>query len=94
MFDLLDRPTEPEPNVRMSIPNENWGMINSRALISALRRSNSPLSIYVHIVSKWDRVSPAYIENLIAEMDLLEVANGRSVNLFIWGVITYYLDSL
>ena len=92
MFDLLDPPTEPEPHVRISLPSASWGNINSGLLISALRRSPAPLSIYVHIISKGQRVSPAYIENVIAEMDLLEVAHGRSVNQVHWGGSPHALD--
>jgi coproporphyrinogen III oxidase-like Fe-S oxidoreductase len=92
MFDLLDRATEAEPGVRLSIPSASWGIINGGLLISALRRSSSPLSIYIHIVSKWQRVSPAYIDNLIAEMDLLEVAHGRRANQVHWGGSPHALD--
>jgi coproporphyrinogen III oxidase-like Fe-S oxidoreductase len=93
MFDLLDPPTEPEPQVRISIPSASWGSVNTGLLISALRRSSRPLSIYVHIISKHQRVSPAYIENLIAEMDLFEVAHGRPVTQVHWGGSPHALDT-
>src|SRR5262245_65617255 len=79
MFDLLDPATEPEPHVRISIPSASWGAVNTRLVVSALRRSSRPVSIYVHIISRFQRVSPAYIENLISEMDLLVVTHGRIV---------------
>jgi coproporphyrinogen III oxidase-like Fe-S oxidoreductase len=93
MFDLLDPATEPEPHVQNPIPSASWGVINTGLLISALRRSSRPLSIYVHIVSKHQRVSPAYIENLIAEMDLFEVAHGRAVTQVHWGGSPHALDT-
>jgi coproporphyrinogen III oxidase-like Fe-S oxidoreductase len=92
MFDLLDRPTEPEPHVRNGLPQSGWGFINRGLLISALRKSGAPLSIYVHVISKWQRVSPAYLENLIAEMDLVEVAHGRPVTQVHWGGSPHALD--
>jgi coproporphyrinogen III oxidase-like Fe-S oxidoreductase len=92
MFDVLDRPTEPEPDVRIRLPQTSWGVINRGLLISALRRSRAPLSIYVHIISKWQRVEPAYIENLIAEMDLLDIAHGRSATQVPWGGSPCALD--
>jgi coproporphyrinogen III oxidase-like Fe-S oxidoreductase len=92
MLELLDRPTEPEPNVRMCIPSASWGIVTSGMLVSALRRSDAPLSIYVHIVSKWQRVANVYLENLIAEMDLLEIAHGRRVKQVHWGGSPHALD--
>jgi coproporphyrinogen III oxidase-like Fe-S oxidoreductase len=92
MLELLDRATEPEPNVTISVPAASWRVANGGVLISALRRSNSPLSIYVHIVSKWQRVSPSYIDNVIAEMDLLEIAHGRLVTQVHWGGSPHALD--
>jgi coproporphyrinogen III oxidase-like Fe-S oxidoreductase len=62
-------------------------------LISALRKSEVPLSIYIHIISKWGRVAPAYIENLIAEMDLIDVAHGRPAVQVHWGGSPQALDS-
>src|SRR5205823_4743428 len=85
MFDLLDPVTEPEPHVRISISSASWRIVNPGLLISALRRSKRPVSIYVHVISKHQRVSPAYIENLILEMDLFEVAHGRTVTQVHWG---------
>jgi oxygen-independent coproporphyrinogen-3 oxidase len=77
-------------------------------LVSALRRSEAPLSIYVHVpfcerlclycgcnvvIKKDHAVAPPYIEHLIAEMDLLEVAHGRPVTQMHWGGGTpTYLD--
>jgi coproporphyrinogen III oxidase-like Fe-S oxidoreductase len=93
MFDLLDPATEPEPHVRISVPSASWATVNAGLVVSALRKSNRPLSIYVHIISKKQRVSPAYIENLISEMDLLEVAHGRSVTQVHWGGSPHALDT-
>jgi coproporphyrinogen III oxidase-like Fe-S oxidoreductase len=61
-------------------------------LVSALRKSDRPLSIYVHIISKWQRVAPAYIENVIAELDLMEAAHGRLVTQVHWGGSPHALD--
>ena len=83
MFDVLDRP---------SLPQSCWGPINRGLLISALRKSDAPLSVYVHIISKFQKVSAAYIENLIAEMDLVEVAHGRLVTQVHWGGSPHALD--
>ena len=93
MFDLLDPATEPAPHVRISIPSASWGAVNTGLLISALRRSSRPLSVYVHIISKHQRVSAAYIENLISEMDLLDVAHGRLVTQVHWGGSPHALDT-
>jgi coproporphyrinogen III oxidase-like Fe-S oxidoreductase len=93
MFDLLDPATEPEPHVRISIPSASWGPVNTGLVISVLRRSSRPLSIYVHIISRFQRVSPAYIENLISEMDLLGVAHGRLVTQVHWGGSPHALDT-
>jgi len=68
-------------------------MVNTGLVISAIRRSIRPLSIYVHIVSKHQRVSPAYIEDLISEMDLLDVAHGRSAAQVHWGGSPHALDT-
>jgi len=51
------------------------------------------LSIYVHIISKHQRVSAAYIENLISEMDLFEVAHGRTLTQVHWGGSPHALDT-
>jgi coproporphyrinogen III oxidase-like Fe-S oxidoreductase len=85
MFDVLDPATEPEPHVRISIPSTSWRVVNTGLLTSGLRRSRRPLSIYAHIISKFGRVSAGYIENLISEMDLLEVAHGRALTQVHWG---------
>jgi coproporphyrinogen III oxidase-like Fe-S oxidoreductase len=93
MFDLLDPATEPEPHVRISIPSTSWSAVNTGLLISALRRSHRPLSIYVHIISKHQRVARGYIEKLISEMDLLEIAHGRVVTQVHWGGSPHALDT-
>jgi len=69
-------------------------------LISALRRSSAPLSIYVHVpfcehlclycgcnvVVKKDHAAAApYLKQLIAEMELVDVAAGRVVTQMHWG---------
>ena len=93
MFDLLDPATEPEPHVKISIPSASWSAVNTGLVISALRRSHRPLSIYVHISSKHQRVARGYIENLISEMDLLEIAHGRVVTQVHWGGSPHALDT-
>ncbi len=93
MFDLLDPATEPEPRVRISIPVASWSIANGGLFVSALRRSTRPLSIYVHVISKRQRVSPAYVKNLISEMDLFEVAHGRSLSQVHWGGSPHALDT-
>jgi coproporphyrinogen III oxidase-like Fe-S oxidoreductase len=85
MFDLLDAATEPEPRIRVSLPCTSWRVVNTGLLVSGLRRSSRPLSIYVHIISKYGRVAQSYIENLISEMDLLDVAHGRNLTQVHWG---------
>lgn len=71
---LLDRLTDPVPEVAAGLSPARWELTNSGLLISALRRSKAPLSIYVHIISKWRRVPDSYIDNVISETELLEVA--------------------
>jgi coproporphyrinogen III oxidase-like Fe-S oxidoreductase len=93
MFYLLDPATEPEPHVKISVPNTSWESVNSGLLISGLRRSHRPLSMYVYIISKHHRVSPAYAENLISEMDLFEVAHGRPLTQVHWGGSPHALDT-
>jgi len=93
MFDLLDAATEPEPHVRISVPCTSWGIVNTGLLVSGLRRSSRPVSIYVHIISKYGRVASSYIENLISEMDLLDVAHGRTLTQVHWGGSPHSLDT-
>ena len=109
MIELLDRYNQPTPRYTSYPPAPHWGPINSGLLVSALRRSTSPLSIYVHIpfcdrlclycgcnvvVKKDHAVAGPYIEDLIQEMDLYEAAHGRIVTQMHWGGGTpTYFDS-
>jgi len=69
-------------------------------LISALRKSTAPLSIYVHIpfcerlclycgcnvvIKKDHSIADGYIQNVIEEMDLAEIAHHRAVTQMHWG---------
>ena len=108
MLELLKRYNTPTPRYTSYPPAPNWHGAQSGVLISALRRSTAPLSIYVHVpfcerlclycgcnvVVKKDH-SPAapYIDHLISEMELAEVARGRLVTQMHWGGGTpTYLD--
>ena len=77
-------------------------------MVHAVETSSRPLSIYVHIpfcerlclycgcnviINKDHSVAIPYIERLVAEMDLLKAAHGRTVNQIHWGGGTpTYLD--
>jgi oxygen-independent coproporphyrinogen-3 oxidase len=105
---LLKRYNAPAPRYTSYPPAPHWNGAHGGLLVSALRRSAAPLSIYVHVpfcerlclycgcnvvIKKDHAVAPPYIEHLIAEMDLLEVAHGRSVTQMHWGGGTpTYLD--
>jgi coproporphyrinogen III oxidase-like Fe-S oxidoreductase len=93
MLEVPDRLTDPMPEVVAELPLWRWEIANSGLLISALRRSTAPLSIYIHITSRWHHVADSYIENVIAEMELLTVAHGRVVHQMHCGGSAAYLDS-
>ncbi len=108
MIELLKRYNAPTPRYTSYPPAPHWQAGHSGLRISALRKSTSPLSVYVHIpfcerlclycgcnvvIKKDHSLAPAYIEHLIREMDLAEVAHGRLVTQMHWGGGTpTYLD--
>jgi oxygen-independent coproporphyrinogen III oxidase len=105
---LLQRYNGPTPRYTSYPPAPHWQAAHSGLLTSALRRSTAPLSIYVHIpfcerlclycgcnvvVKKNHAAAGPYLEHLIAEMDLAEVAHGRTTTQIHWGGGTpTYLD--
>jgi oxygen-independent coproporphyrinogen-3 oxidase len=111
MFDtiqMLNRYNAPTPRYTSYPPAPHWQAANAGLLISALRRSTAPLSIYVHIpfcerlclycgcnviIKKDHSVAASYIDHLTSEMDLAEEAHGRLVTQMHWGGGTpTYLD--
>src|SRR4051812_38159504 len=91
---LLRRYNEPTPRYTSYPAAPHWQPAHGGLLLSALRRSTAPLSVYVHVpfcerlclycgcnvVIKKDHDSAGpYIDHLIAEMDLVDVAHGRLV---------------
>ena len=97
---LLKRYNEPTPRYTSYPPAPHWLTAHGGLLLSALRRSAAPLSVYVHIpfcerlclycgcnvvIKKDHAAAGPYIEHLIAEMDLVEVAHGRMVTQMHWG---------
>jgi oxygen-independent coproporphyrinogen-3 oxidase len=108
VFELLSRYNQPAPRYTSYPPVPHWQAANRALLVSALRRSTAPLSIYVHIpfcerlclycgcnvvVKKDHSIAEAYVSNLIEELDLAEVAHGRTVTQMHWGGGTpTYLD--
>lgn len=110
MLELLKRYNAPAPRYTSYPPAPHWQAAHSGFLISALRRSTAPLSIYVHIpfcerlclycgcnvvIKKDHSVAPSYLRHLIKEMELAEAATGRLVTQMHWGGGTpTYLDSL
>ena len=100
MFELLERYNRPTPRYTSYPPAPHWDLVNNGLLVSALRRSTAPLSIYVHIpfceqlcaycacnviVSRDHKAASSYIEDVIAEMDLVEEAHNRLVTQMHWG---------
>jgi oxygen-independent coproporphyrinogen-3 oxidase len=100
MFELLERYNRPAPRYTSYPPAPHWDLVNNGLLVSALRRSGAPLSIYVHIpfceqlcwycacnviVSKNHKAASSYIEDVIAEMDLVKEAHNRLVTQMHWG---------
>ncbi len=105
---LLKRYNQPAPRYTSYPPVPHWQIANRDLLISALRKSTAPLSIYVHIpfcerlclycgcnvvIKKDHSIADGYIENVIEEMDLAEIAHHRAVTQMHWGGGTpTYLD--
>jgi len=106
---LLNRYNEPAPRYTSYPPAPQWSAAHRGLLISALRRSTAPLSIYVHIpfcerlclycgcnvvIKKDHSAAGGYIKNLIQEIELAEVAHNRVVTQMHWGGGTpTYLDA-
>jgi oxygen-independent coproporphyrinogen-3 oxidase len=107
-LELLRRYNEPTPRYTSYPPAPNWHAAHPGMLISALRKSTAPLSVYVHIpfcerlclycgcnvvIKKDHSVAEAYIKRLDEEMELAEVAHSRLVTQMHWGGGTpTYLD--
>ena len=100
VLQLLKRYNEPTPRYTSYPPVPHWQTAHSGLLVSALRKSAAPLSVYVHVpfcerlclycgcnvvVNKNHDVASPYIEHLIAEMELLDIAHGRLVTQMHWG---------
>jgi oxygen-independent coproporphyrinogen-3 oxidase len=98
--ELLQRYNQPAPRYTSYPPVPHWGAASGDLLRTAVTRSSAPLSIYVHIpfcerlclycgcnvvVKKDHSMADAYIDRLLAEMDLLDVAHGRAVTQIHWG---------
>ena len=108
LLELLKRYNTPTPRYTSYPPAPHWQAAHAGLLISALRMSIAPLSIYVHIpfcerlclycgcnvaIKKDHSVADAYVQNLIEEMDLAELAHRRVVTQMHWGGGTpTYLD--
>jgi oxygen-independent coproporphyrinogen-3 oxidase len=108
LHELLKRYNAPTPRYTSYPPAPHWQAAQGTLLNSALRKSVAPLSIYVHIpfcerlclycgcnvvIKKNHAVAGPYLEHLIAEMDLADVAHGRVVTQMHWGGGTpTYLD--
>src|SRR3972149_4246773 len=100
MRDLLQRYNQPAPRYTSYPPAPHWQSASEDLLVHAVETSSRPLSIYVHIpfcerlclycgcnviINKDHSVAIPYIERLVAEMDLLKAAHGRTVNQIHWG---------
>jgi len=108
LLELLQRYNAPTPRYTSYPPAPHWQAAHGGVLTSALRRSNAPLSIYVHIpfcerlclycgcnvvVKKDHSIAAPYINHLMAEMELAEAAHGRKTTQLHWGGGTpTYLD--
>ena len=100
LFELLKRYNGPAPRYTSYPPAPQWQSANGGLLVSAVRRSTAPLSLYVHVpfcehlclycgcnvvVQKDHAIAEPYLKHLAAEMDLLEIAHGRLVTQMHWG---------
>jgi oxygen-independent coproporphyrinogen-3 oxidase len=109
LLELLKRYNEPTPRYTSYPPAPHWQAAHRGLLISALRRSTAPLSIYVHIpfcerlclycgcnvvVKKDHSIAYGYLKSLLEEIDLAQVAHHRVVTQMHWGGGTpTYLDA-
>ena len=109
LLELLKRYNGSTPRYTSYPPVPNWQAAHRGLLISALRRSTAPLSIYVHIpfcerlclycgcnvvVKKDHSVAYGYVKSLLEEIDLAQVAHHRVVTQMHWGGGTpTYLDA-
>jgi oxygen-independent coproporphyrinogen-3 oxidase len=97
---LLKRYNEPTPRYTSYPPAPHWQAAHGGLLLSALRNSTAPLSVYVHVpfcermclycgcnvvIKKDHAAADPYIEHVIAEMDLVEVVHGRLITQMHWG---------
>lgn len=100
LLELLKRYNEPTPRYTSYPPAPHWQPAHRGLLISALRRSKAPLSIYVHIpfcerlclycgcnvvIKKDHAVASGYVKNVIEEVELASVAHHRTVTQMHWG---------
>jgi oxygen-independent coproporphyrinogen-3 oxidase len=100
MLQLLKRYNQPAPRYTSYPPAPHWHGAHRGMLVSALRKSTAPLSIYVHIpfcerlclycgcnvvIKKDHSIAEGYLENLIEEMELAEEAHHRLVTQMHWG---------
>jgi oxygen-independent coproporphyrinogen-3 oxidase len=108
LHELLKLYNAPAPRYTSYPPVPHWQAAQGTLLNSALRKSVAPLSIYVHIpfceqlclycgcnvvIKENHAVAAPYLEHLIAEMDLADVAHGRVATQMHWGGGTpTYLD--
>jgi oxygen-independent coproporphyrinogen-3 oxidase len=99
-LDLLKRYNQPAPRYTSYPPAPHWQPAHAGLLVSALRRSQAPLSIYVHIpfcerlclycgcnvvVARDHSRADAYLKRLDEEMELAGVAHHRLVTQMHWG---------
>ena len=100
LVELLKRYNTPTPRYTSYPPAPHWQAAHSGLLVSALRRSTAPLSIYVHIpfceklclycgcnvvIKKDHTIAGPYLDHLISELELAETAHGRLVTQMHWG---------
>ena len=81
MIEFFKKQSDPIRDYKVYPSPSHWSLGNSGLVISALRRSTAPLTIYVHIPF----VSASCVELLVAEMDLTDVAHNRPVVQIHWG---------